>query len=117
MDIDRDRHRYGRWILTGSQRFNLMKDISESLAGRVAIMELMPFCLKEALEVQRWPIEDIVWNGFYPEVVIQPHKRDLWLSSYIRTCIERDVRQLMNIKDPRVFEHFLGLLGAYMGRS
>ena len=117
MEIDKDRHHYGRWILTGSQQFNLMKEISESLAGRVAIMELLPFCIKETFNLQKQSIEEVIWDGFYPEVVLQPRKRNLWVSSYIKTYIERDVRQLMNIKDLRVFEHFLGLLGAHHGQT
>jgi len=116
MEIDRERHNYGRWVLTGSQHFNLMKEISESLAGRIAILELMPFCIKETLRTQKRSIEEAIWDGSYPEVVLQPGKRDLWISSYIKTYIERDVRQLMNIKDLRVFEHFLGLLSAYHGQ-
>ncbi len=116
MEIDRNRHTFGRWILTGSQHFNLMKEVTESLAGRVAILELQPFSLKEAFTVRSFSLEEVLWCGLYPEMVLHPHKRDLWIRSYIKTYIERDVRQLMNIKDLRVFEGFLGLLGAYHGQ-
>jgi len=99
LDIEKTRHKYGQWVLTGSQQFNLMKEVTESLAGRVAVLELLPFCTKEALHVSTVDLEQILWCGLYPEVILGPAKRNLWVRSYIRTYLERDVRQLMNIKD------------------
>ncbi|NOY64501.1 MAG: ATP-binding protein [Nitrospirae bacterium] len=112
LDIEQARHRYGRWVLTGSQQFILMKEISESLAGRVGVLELLPFCTKEALSARKINLEQILWYGLYPEITLKPAKRDLWVRSYVRTYLERDVRQLMNIKDLRVFEEFVSLLAA-----
>ena len=68
MRIDRDRRHgegggNGRWLLTGSQQFQLMANVSESLAGRIALLELPPFSLLEASEEQRGGLQDIVWNG------------------------------------------------------
>ena len=110
MSIDRNRNKTGKWLLTGSQQLHLMKNISESLAGRIAIFELLPFSLIEYTEKKK--IDDLIWNGGYPEPSLNHAKREVWISSYIQTFIERDVRQLQNIKDIRVFESFIGLLAA-----
>jgi len=89
--IDNDR-KPGIWIMTGSQQYPLMSGISETLAGRVAILELLPFSLEE-VDLSGVPLEDIIWNGLYPEVFCFPEKRELWINSYIQTYVERDVRQ------------------------
>ncbi|MCX5860391.1 MAG: ATP-binding protein [Proteobacteria bacterium] len=114
--IDRDRNKNGRWILTGSQQFGLMKNISESLAGRIALLELLPFSLLETGSRAPAILEQCIWDGGYPEPSLYPEKRDLWVRSYIQTYIERDVRQLQNIKDLRIFETFIGLCAAYHGQ-
>lgn len=114
--IDKNRKKNGRWILTGSQQFHLMKNISESLAGRIAILELLPFSLLEYRGEGDSPLESAIWNGGYPDPSIEPDKRDLWVRSYIQTYMERDVRQLQNIKDLRAFELFIGLSAANHGQ-
>ncbi|MBI4745626.1 MAG: ATP-binding protein [Deltaproteobacteria bacterium] len=112
--IDRERKKNGQWILTGSQQFQLMKNVTESLAGRIAILELLPFGLLE--HKGSGSLESFLWNGGYPEPSLFPEKRDLWIRSYIQTYIERDVRQLQNIKDLRAFESFIGLVAAHHGQ-
>lgn len=107
--IDKNRQNNGRWLLTGSQQFHLMKDISESLSGRIAILDQLPFSLHELQAYQPCGLESLFWNGCYPEPALTPEKRDLWLRSYLQTYIERDVRQLQNIKDLRAFEQFVAL--------
>jgi hypothetical protein len=97
-------------LLTGSQQFGLMRDVSESLAGRVAILELPPF---SHTEFARSDLEDVLWDGGYPIRAIHPDRRDLWLRSYISTYIERNVRQIRNIPDLRVFSQFLKLAAAH----
>lgn len=114
--IDRDRKRFGKWLLTGSQPFQLMKNVSESLAGRIAVLELYPFSLLENPPKSPHRLESAVWEGGYPEPSLEPEKRALWIRSYIQTYIERDVRQLQNVKDLRTFELFLGLCAANHGR-
>lgn len=115
--IDRDRQSYGRWILTGSQQFELMANISESLAGRIAILELLPLSLVEHPALADGGLAACLWNGAYPEPALDPVKRDLWLASYIRTYIERDVRQILNVQDLRAFETFLVLAAARHGQE
>lgn len=115
--IDRKRERHGKWLLTGSQQFQLMKNITESLAGRIAIVELLPFSLLELKKKKAVQLESFIWNGGYPEPSLHPQKRDLWVSSYIQTYIERDVRQLQNIKDLKTFNSFIRLSAANHGQT
>ena len=110
--IDRDRHRYGRWLLTGSQQFQLMAGVSESLAGRLALLDLLPLSLLEHPQRAEEPLSSVLWNSAFPEPALAPGKRDAWLSSYIQTYLERDVRQLRNVQDLRGFETFLALAAA-----
>ena len=108
-----DRHKQpGEWIMSGSQQFHLMTNVSETLAGRIAILELAPFCLAEAGARDK-ALEDVLWTGLFPEPACYPEKRDLWLKSYVQTCLERDVRQIENIRDFRSFEMFLNLSAAF----
>lgn len=111
--IDAEPGRVGRWLLTGSQQFGLMRDIGESLAGRVAILELPPF---SHLEHSAPSLETTLWNGSYPIPALYPERRDLWLRSYLATYIERDVRQIRNIPDLHAFNQFLGLAAARHGQ-
>lgn len=109
MRIDQTPGQCGRWLLTGSQQFGLMRDVSESLAGRVAILELPPFSHEEFL---RPTLNEVLWQGGYPVVALNPERRDMWLRSYVATYIERDVRQIRNIPDLRVFNQFINLAAA-----
>lgn len=115
--IDEDRLRNGRFLLTGSQHFGLMAKVSESLAGRIAILELLPFGLLETPERREEGLASILWNGSYPEPALEPGKRDLWIRSYHQTYVERDVRQLSNVQDLRAFETFLLLCAARHGQA
>jgi predicted AAA+ superfamily ATPase len=117
MRIDRHRKRAGKWLLTGSQQFHLMRNVSESLAGRIAILELLPFSLLENSQKGEGWLESVIWNGEYPEPSLSHEKRDLWVRSYIQTYIERDIRQLQNIKDLRTFEQFIGLCAAHHSQT
>lgn len=112
--IDAEPGRCGHWLLTGSQQFNLMRDIGESLAGRVAILELPPFSHGEH------PVPSLdaaLWNGAYPIPALHPERRDIWLRSYVSTYIERDVRQIRNIPDLRTFNQFLALAATRHGQE
>ncbi len=108
--IDNDR-KPGIWIMTGSQRYQIMSGISETLAGRIAILELLPFGLEE-IDISKTTLEETIWTGLYPEPFCYPEKRELWINSYIQTYIERDVRQIANINDLRSFEIFINICAA-----
>jgi uncharacterized protein len=114
MRIDNEPGLCGQWFLTGSQQFGLMRAVSESLAGRVAILELPPF---SQVEFARPALEEVLWNGGYPIPAMHPERRDIWLRSYVSTYIERDVRQIRNIPDLRLFNQFLNLTAARHGQE
>jgi uncharacterized protein len=105
----------GSFILTGSNNFLLNEQISQSLAGRVAYLNLLPFCLEE-IEKYALPYSenDFIINGFYPPVYDQKIDIREWMPNYIRTYIERDVRQIKNVSNLFIFEKFMRLLA---GRS
>jgi hypothetical protein len=108
--IDRNRAP-GTWLMTGSQQFHFMQNIGETLAGRIAILELLPLSLAETAAGRR-PLEHILWTGLFPEPACFPEKRDLWLKSYVQTYLERDVRQLDAVRSFRAFETFVSLCAA-----
>ncbi len=112
MAIDNDRSRTGKWLLTGSQQFPMMHAVSDSLAGRIALITLLPFSHRELPSAGTDTIENIIWNGGYPELVLKPAIRDIWLPSYIRTYIERDVRHIVNVQNITLFQTFLSLCAA-----
>lgn len=114
MRIDAVPNRLGHWLLTGSQQFGLMRDVSESLAGRVAVLELPPF---GSLEWQPRELAQAIWLGGYPIPALHPDRRELWMTSYLRTYLERDVRQVKNITDLGAFQHFLALCAARHGQE
>lgn len=115
--IDQERSKNGRFILTGSQQFQLMRNVSESLAGRVAILELLPFGRLEYPGASPDSLASCLWQSNYPEPALSPAKRDLWVSSYLQTYLERDVRQLLDIGNLRLFETFLSLAAARHGQE
>lgn len=114
MQIDLRPEQLGHWLLTGSQQFGLMRDVSESLAGRVAILELPPF---SHAEYPRAVLEEALWNGGYPIPALYPERRELWLRGYVATYLDRDVRQIRAIPDLRLFSQFLSLAAARHGQE
>ncbi len=108
--IDQKPREMGRWLFTGSQEAPLMQGVSESLAGRAAILQLLPFSLAETDRVS-------LLLGGYPEVVERPRGRGLWFSSYIQTYLERDVRAIIQIRDLATFRRFLALLASRHGQT
>ena len=101
----------GQWFLTGSQQFSVMKNISDSLAGRAAILSLPTFQIDERKKINK--IGDYLISSSYPEPCVNIKvNNDLWYSSYLQTYIERDVRALLNIENIRDFESFIRLIAA-----
>ena len=108
----------GRFILTGSQNFALMDSVSQSLAGRTALLELLPLSLEE---LRRFPgapedLDAILWSGGYPRIFEQKLDPSEWLASYTATYIERDVRSLLNVGDLEAFQTFLRLCAGRVGQ-
>ncbi len=108
----------GKFILTGSNNFLLQENISQSLAGRIGYLYLLPFSTEEIgmITNKQQSIEEAIYNGGYPPIYdnqIQPNK---WLSNYIRTYVERDVRQIKNINNLGAFERFVKLCAGRIGQ-
>ena len=107
--IDAAPPRMGQWLFTGSQEAPLMQDITESMAGRAAILQLLPFSASETQKVN-------LLHGGFPEVVFRPKSRGLWFASYLQTYLERDVRAITNVRDLVTFRRFLALLASRHGQ-
>ena len=107
--IDRAPSRKGDWLLTGSQEAPLMHGVTESMAGRAAILQLMPLSRREDSRVS-W------FHGGYPEVLARPRGAPLWFQSYLQTYLERDVRALTAIRDLAAFRRFISLLASRTGQ-
>jgi predicted AAA+ superfamily ATPase len=126
-------HSGARWVLTGSQNFLLMEKVSQSLAGRISVLELTPFSQREIrglrhrgiFTVLQRPgtspaadsreIEETILMGGYPEVVMKPAVGRFWFADYLRTCVERDIRQIINVQDTALFQRFVGLCAGRSG--
>ena len=113
--LDED-NKKGKFILTGSNNFLLQETISQSLAGRIAYIYLVPFTLSELSVKRATDLNSQMLKGSYPPVYDQNIDYDKWYPNYIRTYIERDVRQLKNISDLNVFERFLRLCAGRSGQ-
>jgi uncharacterized protein len=107
--IDQKPRETGRWLFTGSQEAPLMRGVTESMAGRAAVLQLLPFSVAETSRAS-------LLLGGYPEVVARPRNRALWFSSYIQTYLERDVRDVINIRDLATFRRFLALVASRHGQ-
>jgi predicted AAA+ superfamily ATPase len=107
--VDKRRDQYGQYLLTGSQRFTLMRGVSESLAGRADIVELETLSLAEIRgAVPKLPVETAVVRGGFPELYANPDiDGAAFYNSYLATYLERDVRSLANVGSLRDFERFL----------
>ncbi|MEQ8764271.1 MAG: ATP-binding protein [Planctomycetota bacterium] len=131
--VDQD-DRPGRYVLTGSQNFLLLDSVSQSLAGRTAILSLLPLSLSELegrlpLEPQslgeelpsndrtsRFDLFELLWTGGYPRIHDRALEPTTWLESYFRTYVERDVRQLTNVGDLETFGRFVRLCAGRTGQ-
>jgi uncharacterized protein len=104
----------GRFILTGSANFALMHSISQSLAGRTALLTLLPLGYDELRAFANAPVElwSTVWSGGYPAIFDRSIPPADWLAGYTATYVERDVRQILNVTDLAAFQSFLRLLAA-----
>ncbi len=114
--IDRE-SKPGRFILTGSQHFLMMENISQSLAGRIALFKLLPFSLPELFpdKISKDNYEPLMFKGFYPRIHDIKLNPTEWYSNYIQTYIERDIRQLKNVHNLSVFHTFLKMCASRTG--
>jgi len=118
MIIDENREKKGLYVFTGSQQFHMIKNLGDSLAGRIALLDHMPFSMAEIKTfndlgtTEEYFVQSCL-TGSYPELVTN-NKMDVttWYGSYIQTYLERDIRSIYNIGSLRDFQRFMQLLAA-----
>lgn len=116
MKIDKNRDKKGMYVFTGSQQFTMIRDLGDSLAGRIALLDLLPFSVDEKkkgvkLETTLSCFVHAALTGSYPELVVDTSiDVHAWYSSYIQTYLERDIRSLYNVGNLRDFQRFMRLL-------
>ena len=108
--IDED-PKHGRWILTGSQNLMLLESVSQSLAGRTALLNLLPLARSEVIRFKKYPktLDETMVTGGYPRIFDKRLDPADWLGAYVGTYIERDVRTISNIGDLTTFQRFVEL--------
>jgi len=106
------------YILTGSQQFNLLSGVTQSLAGRSALLPLLPFSFAEVAHTDSAPetLEEAIFKGGYPPLFSQNIDTSVWLGNYVRTYIERDVRAIVNVRDLSQFRNFVKLCAGRTGQ-
>jgi len=116
-EVDK-RGKNGLYVLSGSQNFLLLESISQSLAGRVAVLKLLPFSINELtksnLLIKNY--EELIYNGFYPGIFSNKIPPRIFYSNYIQTYVERDVRNLKQIGDLNSFTKFMQLCAGRTGQ-
>jgi uncharacterized protein len=108
----------GQFVLTGSHQLALQEAVTQSLAGRVGILNLLPFSIAELNDAGIFfeKFEDYIYQGFLPRIYDQQQRPTTAYSNYYQTYVERDVRQLINVKDVSLFEKFIKLLAGRVGQ-
>lgn len=117
LEVD-EKKRPGYFVLTGSQNFLMNQAITQSLAGRIGILTLLPLSLQELKsgKLLKKDIDEIIFKGTYPNIWAENHNPVDLYNSYIHSYVERDVRQLINIPNLRTFRKFLGLCAGRIGQ-
>jgi len=106
--LDEVPRRMGQWFLTGSREAALMMNVTESMAGRAAVLQLLPLSARESSRVS-------ILSGGYPEALARPGASSLWFSSYVQAYLERDVRSVSAVHDLQAFRRFLALIASRHG--
>jgi predicted AAA+ superfamily ATPase len=115
--VDEER-RMGLFVLTGSQQFGLLSRITQSLAGRVGLLQLLPFSLAELTEAKKIPrsLDVVLFRGLYPALYDRRLAPPDWHANYLMTYVERDLRQVTEVRDLALFQRFLRLCAARSGQ-
>ena len=112
-----DRQRNGMFVLTGSEQFRLSESISQSLAGRTAILRLLPFSIEEAGVIRpAMTLDEMIFTGFYPRIYDHALHPPQALGDYFETYVERDVRLLGGVRDLSSFQRFVRLCAGRVGQ-
>ena len=112
--VDTDPKR--RFVLSGSSQFAMLRKVTQSLAGRTAVFELLPFSYSETKELSEGQsLNEILFNGFYPAIYADKNIPKFLYPSYVKTYLEKDVRDLLQVKDMMQFQTFIRLCAARVG--
>lgn len=111
-----DRRENSLFVLTGSQQFSLMKGVSQSLAGRTALLKLLPFSIEEVSAFGQFDSDELLFRGFYPRIYDRKIPADQALGDYFETYVERDVRLLLNVRNRSLFQRFVQLCAGRTGQ-
>jgi predicted AAA+ superfamily ATPase len=112
-----ERQKNGQFVLTGSRQFRVAEAVSQSLAGRTAVLRLLPFSIREALEARKAvSVEQLIHTGFYPRIYDHDLDPTLALGDYFGTYVERDVRQISEIRNLSAFQKFVRLCAGRVGQ-
>jgi predicted AAA+ superfamily ATPase len=113
-----EQQRNGQYVLTGSHQLDLSASITQSLAGRTSILHLLPLSIEELRNagLSGQSFSEIAFSGFLPRVHSQQQRPDRAYANYLQTYVERDVRQLINLKSITLFEKFLKLVAGRVGQ-
>lgn len=113
-----EKKRPGYFVLTGSQNFLMNQAVTQSLAGRIGILTLLPLSIKELKQNKRLPqsIDEIIFRGGYPKIYTESFEPGELYPSYIHSYVERDIRQLVNVENLRTFQQFMQLCAGRIGQ-
>ncbi len=111
-----EQKKVGQFILTGSNQFEYMQNLTQSLAGRTAILKLLPFSYSEIYGNKKLVLNEILLKGFYPAIFDKNLPISDFYPPYVTTYLERDVRQMSNITDLSFFQDFLELCAGSTGQ-
>jgi uncharacterized protein len=112
-----ERKRAGQFILTGSQQFEVVEGITQSLAGRTAMLKLLPFSLEELSRAYGpMPVDKLLLSGFYPRIYDMNLEPTRAMADYYETYVERDLRRLINIRELSLFDRFVRLCAGRIGQ-
>jgi predicted AAA+ superfamily ATPase len=120
-EIIDESNRPGRFVLTGSQQFGLFSGITQSLAGRIGLVHLLPFAYHELYSQKKYGadsshLDHVLFRGLYPPLHDRKLAPHLWYGNYVQTYIERDVRQMLNVRDLNTFRRFVRLCAGRIGQ-
>ena len=111
-----ERRENGLFVLTGSHQFELMHGITQSLAGRTALLKLLPLSIAELATRFSLSVDEMLFRGFYPRIYDQDIAPDQAYGDYFETYVERDLRQLVNVKNLSLFQRFVKLCAGRCGQ-
>ena len=107
----------GQFILTGSNQFTLLDNVVQSLAGRTVLLKLLPFSIHEIQDqTKQFDVDEFLFHGFYPGIYRENRNPTITYRSYYETYLERDLRQLIQIKDLDLFQRFVRLCAGRIGQ-